>query len=300
MIQEESKNTSNVAEESRFSKWLSRQLQIDNIFNKIGYLIITLYSVVALYPIVLVFINSAKDRNEIFNSPYSLPFPPDFGGYETAFLRANFERYFVNSIVIVVIVLFVVLLIGSMAAHALAEYRFRGNAFLNLFFAVGIMIPIRLGTVSFVRMMRDLELQGTIIPLLIIYTAMGLPITVFVLQGFMQEIPRDLKDAARVDGASEYRIFFTLVLPLIRPAIATVAVFHMIPVWNDLWWPLILANEESTRTITVGVSAFIGQFLTDYPALLAALSLGMLPILIIYALFARQLIRGLSAGAVKA
>lgn len=294
------KQTSQIRPRSRFSIWLNQQLQFDRILNKVGYLIITLYCVVALYPIVLVFINSAKKSRDIFRSPYSIPFPPDFGGYETAFLRANFERYFLNSIGIVVIVLFVVLLIGSMAAHALAEYRFRGNGFLNLFFAIGIMIPIRLGTVSFVRMMRDLHLQGTIVPLLIIYTAMGLPLTVFILQGFMQEIPRDLKDAARVDGASEFRIFFTVVLPLIRPAIATVAVFHMIPVWNDLWWPLILANEEQTRTITVGVSAFVGQFLTDYPALLAALSLGMLPILIIYALFARQLIRGLSAGAIKA
>jgi raffinose/stachyose/melibiose transport system permease protein len=115
----------------------------------------------------------------------------------------------------------------------------------------------------------------------------------------MREVPRELKDAARVDGASEYRIFFQLVLPLVRPALATVAVFVMIPMWNDLWWPLLLAPDENVRTITLGVSWFVGQFKTDWSALLASLSLAMMPVLALYAIFSKQLIRGLTEGAVK-
>ncbi|MEM6529081.1 MAG: carbohydrate ABC transporter permease, partial [Chloroflexota bacterium] len=160
-------------------------------------------------------------------------------------------------------------------------------------------IPIRLGTVSIIRIMQELNLQGTIWSLIILYTAWDIPITVFILTEFIRDIPKDLKDAARVDGASEYRIFLQIVVPIVRPALATVAVFHMIPVWNDLWWPLVLANSEETRTIMLGVSEFVGQFKTEYSALLAALTLAMIPILILYAIFSRQLIRGISSGAVK-
>ena len=134
--------------------------------------------------------------------------------------------------------------------------------------------------------------------LILVYTAMGLPLTIFILTQFMRQIPRELKEAARIDGASEYRIFW-LILPLVRPAIATVAVFTMIPIWNDLWFPLILAPGEETKTITLGAQQFLGQFISDWNAVLSSLSLAMVPVLILYVIFSRQLIRGLTAGAVK-
>jgi raffinose/stachyose/melibiose transport system permease protein len=272
---------------------------VDRVMNVLGYVVLLMYSVIALFPIGVVVVNSLKSRRAIFTQPYSLPNPIDWGGYITVFERTNFIRYYWNSFFITVTMLFLVLLFGSMVAYALSEFEFPGNRFLALYFALGIMIPIRLGTVSIIRLMRGLELQGTIWSLIILYTAWGIPITVFILAEFMREIPRDLKDAMRVDGASEYRIYLQLVLPLVRPALATVAVFHMIPVWNDLWFPLVLAPGESTRTITLGVSEFVGQFQTNYSALLAALTLAMVPILVLYAIFSRQLIRGISAGAVK-
>lgn len=271
----------------------------ERVLNFLGYVVLIGYAFIALFPVGLILLNSVKEQKAIFRSPYSLPNPISFEGYDTVLLRANFPQYFANSLIITLSVLVLVLLLGGMVSYALAEYSFRGNAFLAIYFSLGIMIPIRLGTVSIVRLMKSLELQGQLSSLILVYTAMGMPITVFILTTFIQDIPRDLKDAARVDGASEYRIFFQIILPLIRPALATVAVFHMIPVWNDLWWPLVLAPDESTRTITMGVSAFVGQFKTDYSALIAALSLGMMPILLLYILFSRQLIRGLSAGAVK-
>ena len=272
---------------------------VDKVFNISGYLILIAYSLLAIYPIVIVVMNSFKGRRDIFTAPYAIPNPLDFIGYDTVANRTSFLGYYWNSFFVTISVLVLVLLLGSMAAYALSEYEFFGNGFLALFFALGIMIPIRLGTVSIIRIMQTLGLQGTVWSLIILYTAWGIPITVFILSEFMRDISGDLKDAARVDGASEYRIFFQLVLPLVRPALATVAVFHMIPVWNDLWWPLVLANTEETRTITLGVSEFVGQFKTNYSALLAALTIAMVPILILYAIFSRQLIRGISAGAVK-
>ena len=135
--------------------------------------------------------------------------------------------------------------------------------------------------------------------LVLVYTAQGLPLAVMILSEFIRQVPGELKDAARCDGVGEFRIFFRVILPLIRPAIATVAVFTMIPAWNDLWFPLILAPGDETRTVTLGVQQFIGQYVTDWNSVLAALSLAVLPILALYALFSRQLIRGLTSGAVK-
>jgi raffinose/stachyose/melibiose transport system permease protein len=176
--------------------------------------------------------------------------------------------------------------------------QFPGNRLIGLYMALGIMVPIRLGTVSILRLVVDLSLVDTLIALILVYTAMGLPLAVFVLSEFMRQIPRDLKDAARVDGASEYRIYW-MTIPLIRPAIGTVMVFNMIPIWNDLWFPLILAPSERNKTITLGAQQFLGQFVSDWNAVLASLSLAALPVIVLYVLFSRQLIRGLTSGAVK-
>jgi len=219
-------------------------------------------------------------------------------GYQTVFERSNFQLYFVNSLVVTVVSILLVLFLGAMAAYALAEYKFPGNTWLGLYLALGIMIPIRLGTVSILRLVVSMGLIDTLTALILVYSAQGLPLTIFVLQQFMQQVPRELKEAARIDGASEYRIF-GLVLPLVRPAVATVAVFVMIPIWNDLWFPLILAPGEKTRTVTYGAQQFLGQFVSDWNAVLSSLTLAMIPILLLYILFSRQLIRGITAGAVK-
>jgi len=186
-----------------------------------------------------------------------------------------------------------------MAAHALSEYDFRGNRALGLYLIVGIMVPIRLGTVALLNLIVDLNLANTLTALILVYTAQGLPIAIFIFTEFLRSVPREIKDSARIDGLSEYRIFFEVVIPLVRPVIATVAVFSMIPIWNDLWFPLILAPGESTRTVTLGVQQFIGQYTVDWGAVLAALTISVVPVLVLYIIFSKQLIRGITSGAVK-
>lgn len=266
----------------------------------VPYTILIVYMLIALFPVILVIMNSFKARRAIFAHPLMPPTPATFSlaGYETVFERSNFIWYFVNSLVVTLVAMLFILLFGAMAAWALSQYGFRGNVIMGLYLALGIMIPIRLGTVSILRLMVTLKLVNTLWALILVYTAMGLPLTIFVLSSFMRAVPRELIDAARIDGASEYRIF-GLVLPLVRPAVATVAVFTMIPIWNDLWFPLILAPGESTKTVTLGAQQFLGQFVSDWNAILASLSLAMLPILILYILFSRQLIRGITSGAIK-
>jgi len=272
--------------------------------NRIGrlptYLILLGAMVVALFPIVLIFFNSFKERKAIFNSPLMPPLPDTFSliGYEKVLLRSNFDLYFLNSLIVTLAAMALILFTGSMAAYALSEYRFRGDTFVGLYLALGIMIPIKLGTVSILRLIVSLQLVNTLAALVLVYTAMGLPLTIFILTQFMRQVPREMKEAARIDGASEYRIY-RLILPLVRPAIASVAVFTMIPIWNDLWFPLILAPGEKTKTVTLGAQQFLGQFVTDWNAVLSSLALAMLPILILYVLFSKQLIRGLTAGSGK-
>ncbi len=144
-----------------------------------------------------------------------------------------------------------------------------------------------------------LNLVNTLTALVLVYVAQGLPLAIMILSEFMGQVPSELKDAARCDGIGEFGIFFQVVVPLVRPAIATVAVFTMVPIWNDLWFPLILAPSEQTQTITLGIQQFVGQYATDWNAVLASLSMAIVPVVLLYALFSRQLIRGITAGAVK-
>jgi raffinose/stachyose/melibiose transport system permease protein len=259
------------------------------------------YTVIALFPVILVVVNSFKSRSAIFGSPLSLPTAETFDliGYATVMNQGDFFGYFQNSLIVTVASLFFVLLFGAMAAFALSEYRFRGNTLMGLYLAIGIMIPIRLGTVAILQLMVAGGLVNTLTALILVYTAQGLPLSIFILSEFMKQVSDDLKNAGRIDGLSEYTIFFRLVLPLVRPAMATVAVFTMIPIWNDLWFPLILAPSEATKTVTLGAQMFLGQFVTNWNAVLAALSLAIVPVLVLYLIFSRQLIRGITSGAVK-
>ena len=259
------------------------------------------YSALALGPILLVVMNSFKSRNAIFGSPLSPPDSSTFSliGYAKVFRASHILVYFENSLIVTLVSMGLVLLFGAMAAWALSEYRFRGSTAVALFLSIGIMVPIRLGSVAILNMMRTAGLNDTLTALILVYIAQGLPMAIFILSEFVQQIPRDLRDAARCDGVPETRIFFEVIAPLLRPAIATVAVFTIVPIWNDLWFPLILTSSDSTHTITLGVQQFLGQYITDWNSVLAALSMAILPVVVIYVIFSRQLIAGLTSGAVK-
>ena len=264
------------------------------------HIFLVFYSLISLFPIILIVMNSFKERKAIFKTPYLFPTVDTFSlkGYETLFERASFEAYFLNSFIVVAVSMFLILLFGAMAAYALAEYDFPGNPILGLYLAIGIMIPIRLGTIGILRLVVKLGLMNTLTALILVYIAQGLPMAIFILTQFMKAVPKELKDAGRVDGASEYRIFW-LVVPLVRPALAAVAIFTVLPIWNDLWFPLILANSEKTKTVTLGAQVFLGQFVIDWNAVLSSLTLSMVPVLLLYLIFAKNLIKNITAGAVK-
>ena len=264
------------------------------------HLVLLTYALIVLFPIILIIMNSFKDRKAIFAMPFQFPNAETFSliGYETVLERSNFQVYFMNSIIVTIAALILTLLIGAMAAFALAEYPFHGNTLLGLYLAIGIMIPIRLGTVGILELMVNFNLVNTLVGLILIYIAQALPLTIFILSQFFRQVPKELKDAARIDGASEYRVF-SMVVPLVRPALGAIGIFTMIPIWNDLWFPLVLAPSQETATVTLGVQQFLGQFVSDWNAVLSSLTLAMVPILIFYLIFSRQLIRSITEGAIK-
>jgi raffinose/stachyose/melibiose transport system permease protein len=265
------------------------------------HLVLIAYCVLAAGPILLVVMNSFKVRNAIFGAPLAPPDAATFSlvGYEKVLRASNILTYYSNSLIVTLVSMALVLLFGAMAAWALTEYRFRGSTALALFLSIGIMVPIRLGSVAILNMMRSAGLNDTLTALILVYVAQGLPMSIFILSEFVQQVPKDLRDAARCDGVPETRIFFEVIAPLLRPAIATVAVFTIVPIWNDLWFPLILTSSDSTHTVTLGVQQFLGQYITDWNSVLAALSMAILPVVVIYVILSRQLIAGLTSGAVK-
>lgn len=259
------------------------------------------WTALAIFPLLLIILNSLKTRKAIFGDPLGLPTGKalSFKGYESVMTNSDFPMFFGNSLIVTCVSLFLILLFGAMAAHAVSEYQFKGNTFIGIYLIVGIMVPIRLGTVALLNLIVDLGLANTLTALILVYTAQGLPIAIFIFTEFLRSVSREIKDSARIDGLSEYRIFFEVVIPLVRPVIATVAVFSMIPIWNDLWFPLILSPGEETRTVTLGVQQFIGQYTVKWGSVLASLSVAILPVLVMYVIFSRQLIRGITSGAVK-
>jgi raffinose/stachyose/melibiose transport system permease protein len=264
------------------------------------HLVLVFFTAVALFPIWMVLSNSFKLKKYVFGLPFALPNATTFSlvGYNTVFARSHLPLNFLNSVIVTLASLLLILLLGSMAAFALSEYKFRLNAFLGFYLAIGIMIPIRLGTVSILRIMSTLGLVNTLVGLILIYIAQGLPMTIFILNNFMRQVPDELKQAGRIDGASEYRIY-SLIIPLVRPALGAIGIFTMIPIWNDLWFPLIVAPSSKTATITLGVQQFLGQFVSDWNAVLSSLTMAMVPIIILYLIFSKQMVKSITSGAVK-
>lgn len=263
------------------------------------YTLLTAWSAIVLFPIWTLIVNSFKPQKEIFKDPFGLPKEFTTAGYEAAWKTGRFDLYFTNTLIVTIISLTLILLVGSMAAYALAKWNSKFTGFLYVFFIAGLMIPIRLGTLDLVRLIKFLNLQDTIWSLIPVYVAMGMPIATFVLTAFIKELPGEMFEAAKIDGASEWQIYGTLVLPLMRPALATVAIFNMIKIWNDFWFPLVFIRVEEARTVALGVSLLFGQYRTDWTRALAVLSLAAVPLLILYVLLAREFIKGLTAGAVK-
>jgi raffinose/stachyose/melibiose transport system permease protein len=174
-----------------------------------------------------------------------------------------------------------------------------GDRFLYFYFIAGLIIPIKLGTIGILKTMITLHLFDNIASLVIVNVAMGIPFGVFVLTDFIRMIPEELSNSARIDGCSEPKIFYKIIVPLIRPALAAVAIINFIPIWNDFWFPLVLIRSDNIKTVPLATALLYGQYETNFGLIFAVLSMASLPVIIFYLILSRQFIKGLTAGALK-
>ena len=263
------------------------------------YLVLGGLAAAFLYPVVLMILTAFKTTPEIFRNPFGLPASWDLDSFQDVWRRANFGLYLRNSLLVTGASALLLLATAAPAAYALARYTFRLRGVLFLFFLAGIMIPIRLGILPLYLLMRDLNLLDSPLSLILTYTASGMPMSVFLLSVFFRNLPRELEDAARIDGCSETQTFWRIMLPLVRPGLATVVIVNVVPWWNDFFFPLLFIQTDTWKTIPLGMQIFFGQHLIDWSLVFSGMVLASLPLLVLYLLMSRQFIAGLTAGAVK-
>lgn len=262
-------------------------------------LLLLAYAAVVLYPFVVVLLSSLKPLGEIYSSPFGLPHSVQLGNYTQAWRQATFAVYFRNSVIVTGAAVTLLLLLASMAAYVLARYRFRGGVFISLLFLAGLTLPQRLAIVPLFVLMRDLHLLDSLVGLVLIYTAGGLPFAIFLMTSFFRTIPSEIEDAARIDGCTPFQAYWRVMVPLIRPALATVGIFNFVSVWNDFFFPLIFIRSAGLRTIPLGLSLFFGEYSIQWHLLFAALMIAMVPTIVVFLLFSRQFIQGVMAGALR-
>lgn len=254
------------------------------------------YAVIALAPLIIMLINSFRPSQALFTNPLGLPLSPTFENYVNAWSEASFSRYFLNSVIITVSAVALGTGVAAMAAYPLGRYTFRGKGLLTAYFIAGLMIPIRFNVVPIFFVLAQMGMIDSRLGLILVYAGSGIPFSVFILSMFFRQLPADMEEAARIDGSGEVRIFGRIMVPLVRPALATVALFQFVQLWNELLFPLVILRSTSKYNLPVGLSMFFGQYQTDYSLLFAGLVISTIPLVIVFLLATRQIIAGLTAG----
>lgn len=252
-----------------------------------------------LIPIVMVVFGSFKSVDQFFDKPYGLPDSFDVFNYRKAWDEANLQRSTLNSLLATVLGVLFSTTLSCLAAYGLARFDFRLRLPLRLTFIGGLVVPVQLIIIPIFVMFRQIGLLGSIWSLVLVYSVFGIPLGVLVLTGFFQVLPIDLEDAARIDGASHFQVFWRIMLPLTRPAIAAVVILNGVWMWNDFFLGLILLTKEQSQTLPVGIMAFRGTYTTEWGLIFASVTISILPVVVAYLLLSRQFIAGLTAGSVK-
>jgi N-acetylglucosamine transport system permease protein len=271
------------------------------LFSRLGHVALVLWAIVVIVPILWTFLASFKNTAEIFSSPWTLPAELRVENWARAWTKARVGRYFLNSVLVVGVSTFGTMLFGSMAAYVLARYRFWGNRLIYYMFVSGLAFPVFLAIVPLFFIVKNLGLFDSYIGLILVYIAYSLPFTIFFLSAFFKTLPSSVAEAALIDGASHTRLFFRVMLPMAKPGMVSVAIFNIIGQWAQYLLPVVLIASRDKYVLTQGIAQISvnAGYEADWSGLFAALSMSILPMIIVYAFFQRQIQAGLTAGAVK-
>ncbi len=272
-------------------------------YYKIGKFTLTLIifgiAILNVYPLVFSILCSFKGNLEIFQSFMSFPKQFKYENYIVAWSIGNIGRYFLNTIVLAAGTLFISAFIGSMAAYILSKFIFKFRSAIFITFISGLMIPIQAVLIPLSYIFGKLGMTNNYPMLIMLYVGFCLPMTVLILTGFLRSMPNELEEAAVLDGANIFQLFYRIIMPIALPGIISTSIFNFIQVWNNLLFPLVFISNKSMGTISMGLLAFFGEFSTNYSASMAGISMTTIPIVIVYVIFQEKIENGLMSGALK-
>lgn len=272
--------------------------------NKIGksilQMVLILWGLLQIYPLYWLILFSLKSNTEIFGTNVmGLPENPRWGNYVFAFVHGDVGRYLFNSILVTTATIVFTTLFSLMASYALTRMRWKFRQSMSNMLALGLMIPIHASILPVMIIFKNLKILSTYWALIIPYVAFAIPISIMIYGGFMQSIATELEEAACIDGCNIYKLFFTIICPIMKPAIATAAIFNFLSSWNELMFATILISKSEYKTLTVGIQSLVGQYSTDWGPIGAGLVIATMPIILIYVLMSKQVQKSLMAGAIK-
>jgi multiple sugar transport system permease protein/raffinose/stachyose/melibiose transport system permease protein len=266
--------------------------------NLLIHLFLLIVAVTCIFPLLWMVSSSFKTQETIFKDMSIIPKALHFENYYHAWIEGGFGKYFLNSVFYTVAVVFGIIIVSSLAAYAFSRLQFPGKNFIFYIFMAAMMIPIQGSFVPLYVLLNNLHLRNTRLGYILAMINVGLSTSIFLLKTFFDKMPKELEDAARIDGCSKLGIWWNVALPLAKPVLAVVVVYNSLNVWNEFMLALLIFDSRALMPLQVGLMSFQGEFVTRYPLLMAGLTTAALPIIIVYLLMQKYIIKGVTQGAV--
>ncbi len=259
---------------------------------------LTLYCLIAVILIGNMIISSFKTKQDLLFNTFGLPTEITFANYDKVIVEDGFFSNFLNSLFLTAASIVSLVFFSSMVAYGIARYRFRGKAFIEMYFLIGLMFPIQIAILPLFIIMRTLNLTNSFLGMIILYTA-NMSFSVFIFNQFFKQLPGALHESALIDGAGEFTIFMRIMMPISKPVISTMALISFVQIWNDFYLPLVFLTKRSLHTITLAVYQYLANFLAYWNYVFAAVTLALIPVIVVFFIFSDQIIAGLVAGSIK-
>jgi raffinose/stachyose/melibiose transport system permease protein len=261
--------------------------------------VLTLFAVIAIYPILQTWFTALRPAKEVMQNPFALPSSIHWENLTNAWVKGRFGDYIVNSVISTVPTVIGVVVLSCLAGYGISRFKFPGRNLMFYTMLLGLTVPFQSVMIPLYYQLLSMGILGTYFAVILPGIAFGLPFGVFLMQAFFEDLPHELADAGRVDGCSEFRIFKDIMLPLAKPAVSSLIVFQFMASWNNFLMPLLFLQDEDLRPIPLGLMFFQGAYTRDIGLIAAGVALATIPVIIVYLIFQRQFVKGLTAGAVK-
>jgi len=263
------------------------------------FIILFVYFLVVATPFGVLFLNSFKSMREIYLKPFAITDSFSLDNYIQAWEKAELGSAYINSVIVSITSIGGILFFSSMLAFMISRYRFKFRRLIYIYIITGLALPARLAVIPIYVTLNQLNLIDTRIGLIMVYIATGTAFATFIIKGFMDSIPIEIEESARMDGATPWIIYWKIALPLTKPALVVVGLVNFVNVWNDFFFPLIILSSSSKETVPLAISVFFGEFSNQWHLIAAALSMSIIPIMLIFFVFSKNFISGITQGAIK-